>query len=251
MNVALSEILSDLETLETEQDFTRKFEETFAKLGYNKFTYLGLEAELVRGSTLPTASSDVIYFTNLDPLWVHGYVENDYAFSDPTFQDCYTSRLPFRWTETYRSNLRSQEESNMMADAWENGLQRGLTVPVHGPNSELGILSLYSDLSDKEFLRVTETTQYDIHLIAHYIHDAVQNKLRHESVIPMPIALTNRELEILQWTVDGKTAWEVGSILNIAERTVNFHVQNVMEKFGVHNKTQPAAKAIGMGLLDI
>ena len=130
-------------------------------------------------------------------------------------------------------------------------LQRGLTVPVHGPNSELGILSLYSDLSDKEFLRVTETTQYDIHLIAHYIHDAVQNKLRHESLIPMPIALTNRELEILQWTVDGKTAWEVGSILNIAERTVNFHVQNVMEKFGVHNKTQAAAKAIGMGLLDI
>ena len=30
MNVALSEILSDLETLETEQDFTRKFEKSKA-----------------------------------------------------------------------------------------------------------------------------------------------------------------------------------------------------------------------------
>jgi DNA-binding CsgD family transcriptional regulator len=29
---------------------------------------------------------------------------------------------------------------------------------------------------------------------------------------------------------------------------VNFHVQNVMEKFGVHNKTHADAKAMGMGL---
>lgn len=102
----------------------------------------------------------------------------------------------------------------------------------------------------KEFLKVTEDSQHDVQLIAHYLHNEAQNKLKREVIVPKPIALTKREVEILKWTVEGKTAWEIGSILNIAERTVNFHIQNVMEKFGVHNKTQAAAKAVGMGFLD-
>ena len=100
-------------------------------------------------------------------------------------------------------------------------------------------------------MRITDHSQNDIHLFAHHAHNSIQTKLRREPVVPMPMALTNREVEILQWTVEGKTAWEIGSILNIKERTVNFHIQNVMEKFGVHNKTQAAARAIGMGMLDI
>jgi LuxR family quorum-sensing transcriptional regulator LasR len=139
----------------------------------------------------------------------------------------------------------------MMCDAWENGIRRGLTVPIHGPQGEVGVLSLNSDLSDNEFYRASDAHQYDIQVIAHYFHDAALSRLRRQVEIPKPIALTDREAEILKWTVEGKTAWEIGSILNISERTVNFHIQNVMEKFGVHNKTQAAAKAVGMGLLSI
>ncbi|MSO96839.1 MAG: LuxR family transcriptional regulator [Rhodospirillaceae bacterium] len=64
-----------------------------------------------------------------------------------------------------------------------------------------------------------------------------------------PTSLTDREVEILRWTIDGKTAWEVAKILKITERTVNFHLQNVMSKFGVHNKTHAAAKAMSFGLI--
>lgn len=250
MNVAIEDVLSDLDRLETEADFSRKFEETFSAYGYNTFTYAGFDADLVKDASLPNVISDVIYLTNLDPEWSLRYVESDYAATDPTLINCYSSRLPFRWNESFRSNSRTKEESDMMADAWENGIKRGLTIPVHGPCGEIGILSLNSDLPDNEFLRASESTQYEVQLIAHYFHDAVQNKLTRDTAIPMPIPLTNRESEILKWTVEGKTAWEIGSILNISERTVNFHIQNVMEKFGVHNKTQAAAKAVGMGLLN-
>jgi LuxR family quorum-sensing transcriptional regulator LasR len=251
MNAAISDILSGLEALETEQDFQKKFEETFSDLGYNKFTYVGLDADIVKDTSTQPDLNDVIYLTNSDPNWVQRYVEKDYSSSDPIVLDCLETLLPIRWTETYRANSRSARESEMMADAWEHGLRRGLTVPVHGPGGELGILSLYSDLSDSDFLRVTDCTQNELHLFAHHAHSAIQSKLRQEEIIPLPTPLTNREVEILQWTVEGKTAWEIGSILNIKERTVNFHIQNVMEKFGVHNKTQAAARAIGMGVLDI
>lgn len=251
MNVAISEVLSDLDGLETEDDFSNKFEETFSSLGYNKFTYASLNTDIMKDASTDTLKSDIIYLTNSDPIWISRYQEEVYSSCDPIIRDCFEARLPIRWTESYRSNSRSKKESAMMSDAWEHGYKRGLTVPVHGPNGEVGVLSLYSDLTDSEFLRVTDETMYDVHLITHYFHDAVQSKLRSEPVIPMPIPLTGRETEILQWTVQGKTAWEIGSILSISERTVNFHIQNVMEKFGVHNKTQAAARAIGMGMLDV
>ena len=205
----------------------------------------------MKDASATTDMSDVIYLSNSNPKWVQRYIEEDYSHSDPVVRDCLETLLPIRWTDSYRSNSRTRKESDMMSDAWEHGYQRGLTVPIHGPNQDFGILSLYSDLSDSQFITNADNTQHDVHLISHYIHNAVQKKLKLEVVIPKPLALTNREVEILQWTVEGKTAWEIGSILQISERTVNFHIQNVMEKFGVHNKTQAAAKAIGMGMLDI
>ncbi|MGN6666559.1 MAG: transcriptional activator protein SolR, partial [Trinickia sp.] len=61
--------------------------------------------------------------------------------------------------------------------------------------------------------------------------------------------LTPRECEVLCWTGEGKTACEIGQILNISERTVNFHVNNVLLKLNATNKVQAVVKAIAMGLI--
>jgi DNA-binding CsgD family transcriptional regulator len=61
--------------------------------------------------------------------------------------------------------------------------------------------------------------------------------------------LTPRELEVLRWTMDGKTAWEVGAILGISERTAVLHVNNAMHKLGCVNKHQAVLKALRLGLI--
>jgi len=53
----------------------------------------------------------------------------------------------------------------------------------------------------------------------------------------------------LRWTAEGKTAYEISHILNVSERTVNFHVNNVVDKLGASNKTQAAVKAAILGML--
>jgi LuxR family quorum-sensing system transcriptional regulator SolR len=63
------------------------------------------------------------------------------------------------------------------------------------------------------------------------------------------IVLTPREVEVLRWTGEGKTAGEIGRILNISERTVNFHVNNVLLKLNATNKVQAVVKAIALGLI--
>ncbi|MFA7349554.1 MAG: XrtB/PEP-CTERM-associated transcriptional regulator EpsA [Methylotenera sp.] len=61
--------------------------------------------------------------------------------------------------------------------------------------------------------------------------------------------MTNRESEILQWLHMGKTNWEISSILNISPLTVKNHVQNILRKLDVQNRSQAAVKAAKIGLI--
>jgi len=62
-------------------------------------------------------------------------------------------------------------------------------------------------------------------------------------------ALTEREREVMRWTAEGKTAFEISIIIGLTERTVNFHIGRVLAKLGAINKTQAAVKAAVMGML--
>lgn len=57
-------------------------------------------------------------------------------------------------------------------------------------------------------------------------------------------SLTPREIEVLNWVAQGKSAWEVGEILNIAKRTVDEHVQTAVHKIGAVNRTHAVAIAV-------
>lgn len=65
------------------------------------------------------------------------------------------------------------------------------------------------------------------------------------------VVLTAREREVLRWTAERKTAWEIGQILGIAERAVTFHVNNILVKLGAPNKVEAIVKAISAALIDM
>ena len=63
------------------------------------------------------------------------------------------------------------------------------------------------------------------------------------------VSLTPRELESLRWTMEGKTAWEVGNILGITERTAVLHLNNATHKLDCVNKHQAVLKALRLKLI--
>src|SRR5205823_1477959 len=63
------------------------------------------------------------------------------------------------------------------------------------------------------------------------------------------IRLTEREVEVLRWAADGKTASESAEILAISERTVIFHIDNALRKLGAANKTAGVLKAAMLRLI--
>ena len=61
--------------------------------------------------------------------------------------------------------------------------------------------------------------------------------------------LTGREREILKMLADGRTAKEVGALLNISHKTVAFHRNNVKRKLGVHKTVELIKRVIDEGLI--
>ena len=71
-----------------------------------------------------------------------------------------------------------------------------------------------------------------------------------ESDAPAYRALSQREVECLRWTAEGKTAWEVGRILGISGQTAARHLSNAVRKMGCTNKAHAVAKALRRGLIE-
>jgi Response regulator containing a CheY-like receiver domain and an HTH DNA-binding domain len=63
--------------------------------------------------------------------------------------------------------------------------------------------------------------------------------------------LTGRELEVLQQIVAGRSNKEIGSHLNISEATVKSHINNILSKLGVSDRTQAATTALQRGIVHL
>lgn len=62
--------------------------------------------------------------------------------------------------------------------------------------------------------------------------------------------LTSRELELLQLLAEGFSNKIIAERLFISENTVKYHIKNILQKFGVQNRTEAVALAMRQGLLE-
>ncbi|MBC8269333.1 MAG: helix-turn-helix transcriptional regulator [Rhodospirillaceae bacterium] len=63
--------------------------------------------------------------------------------------------------------------------------------------------------------------------------------------------LTSRQLECLTWSAAGKSSFEIGQILEISERGVNWHINNAMKALGSVTRIQAVARAVYLGLISV
>ena len=139
-------------------------------------------------------------------------------------------------------------------DLWEeqarHGYRTGISMALHlrgGRHFMLGVdREQPLPMDDAKLMRLMA----DLQLLAVHAQDAAFRLLLPEAERRQPlVALTSREREVLQWTLQGKSAWTVGQLLTMSEHTVNFHLRNAMRKLEVSSKHQAAIRALEMGLL--
>jgi len=63
--------------------------------------------------------------------------------------------------------------------------------------------------------------------------------------------LTPREFDVLKEIVDGKSNKEIATALNVSEATVKTHINSLLGKLGVTDRTQAATAAIQRGIVPL
>ncbi|HNT37932.1 MAG TPA: autoinducer binding domain-containing protein [Rubrivivax sp.] len=168
------------------------------------------------------------------------------ARRDPVMQHCKRQSVPIIWTQdTY--------VEQGAGELWEHmarfGYQTGIAMALHLPEGRHFQLGVDRDQALPEDPRELQRIVADLQLFAVHAQEAALRLFLPSVVQQERPALTPRELEALRWTMEGKTAWEVGAILGISERTAVLHVNNAMHKLGCVNKHQAVLKALRLGLI--
>ena len=63
--------------------------------------------------------------------------------------------------------------------------------------------------------------------------------------------LTNREIEVLQKIAEGLSNSEIAAALSIGEQTVRNHVNHILDKLNLDNRTQAALFALREGFASL
>ncbi|MCA1248052.1 LuxR family transcriptional regulator [Massilia sp. MS-15] len=184
--------------------------------------------------------------TNYPAAWRARYSDAGFVHIDPTVAHCLKSTLPLVWS---RATFEEALAGAMYEEACAHGLRSGVTLPVHGPQGELGLISFASEHApDAACARRVAAALPVLALIRDYAF-ASAARFHEGALEPGMPRLTRRELEVLRWVMLGKSSWEIARITACSEATINFHLANVRQKFGVNTRQQAVVIALGLGLL--
>jgi DNA-binding CsgD family transcriptional regulator len=167
---------------------------------------------------------------------------------DPVSQHCKHSHLPIVWDQATYVNADKGE-------LWEHqasfGYRTGISVAHHLSNGRHLLLGVDTGEALPEPNSIGRIRLVaGVQMFATYALDVTLRLiLPAENVRQESVGLTRRELEVLSWTMEGKTAWEIGRILGIAENTVVRHAHNAARKLGCSSKHHAVVKALRLRLI--
>jgi DNA-binding CsgD family transcriptional regulator len=168
---------------------------------------------------------------------------------DPIFTHMAVNPIPKVWGK-------SDYELAGVGEIWEEssrmGIRSGVAVTVECEQGIALSVGLSRDCDEKLPAEISTDLMAHTLLFATCLRSRVSDLVLPQlqptySDLPK---LTPRELDVLKWTREGKTAWELGNILGIAYSTANFHLQNAQRKLDSTDKHRAVLKAMEMHLLD-
>lgn len=173
--------------------------------------------------------------------WQLQYHRQNYMAIDPTVRHATRSQLPLVWGEQ-----QPKEHPEFWEEARSFGIQFGWSKSTRNYDGTLGLLVF---ARGEEQISQSEVDKFGSRLmwLAQITHHGLAGLISQER--DRSYELSEREVEMLKWTADGKTAEEISVILGISTRTVNFHISQAVSKLQVANKTSATVKAALYGLL--
>ena len=193
---------------------------------------------------VPVSNPKVITLNNYPLAWQERYRQAGYLAIDPSVRHGRLSQEPVVWSDAVFASapeLWSEAKGQGLRVGWAQSSLDGFGVG--------GMLTLSRSGEPLTSIELRET-EARMRWLVQAAHISLSRLMKPKYVLMPESPLTPREIEVLKWTADGKTADEIGDILAIATPTVNFHIKNVVRKMRAANKTAAVVQALMSGLLN-
>ena len=143
------------------------------------------------------------------------------------------------------------------------GVEAISTIRQNSPDARLIVLTTYDGDEDiyrslqagakgyllkDVFFEELETAIRTVHAGSRHIPAAIAMRLAERMASS---DLTSREMEVLELIVRGQSNKEIGASLTISEATVKSHINNILSKLGVTDRTQAVTTALQRGLVHL
>lgn len=237
MKLWQGDFISQMQSIQGEAELFDLIQSEARELGFEHSAY-GLKLPL--NMTKPK----VVMFNNYSQRWQQRYVDENYLAIDPIVNHGGRSTTPVVWSDDEMSG-----DSAFWEEARSHGLQYGWAQASTNTQGIRGLLTLTRSnepLSESELKKVG----YRLVWLTQVAHQCMGDLISFRMLPETTISLSSREKDVLRWTAEGKTAGEAARIMNLSERTVNFHVANAMQKLNCVNKTVAAVRAAILGILN-
>jgi transcriptional regulator EpsA len=180
-------------------------------------------------------------------------------FNDVFRQDtAVVAQLVTHWEEKRRRPLQMDLSDGLLAGtalARELGRLGAASIVAHGTPSAEGKLVSFFIFGCRPGA-ASPKHAYLVELLVPALHTAWVRTQLSWSAAPAGAKpavaglLTTREVEILKWLYHGKSNIEIGLILAISPLTAKNHVQKILRKLNVMNRTQAVGKALALRILN-
>lgn len=180
--------------------------------------------------------------------WRSRYVKSGMVHFDPTVAHCLKRNTPLVWSP---SIFAEKNQAEMYEEACGYGLRSGITLPMHGPNGEAGMLCFVTDREFSTAIKIDIAYHLPQMTVLRDIAFETSRQFQRRYLQHNVPTLTPKERECLTWTATGKSTWEISQILCCSEAAVNFHISNIRRKLNVTSRRSAAVKAVRLGLISL
>lgn len=180
---------------------------------------IGIKYYAVRSMQRDSKQSSLI--SNCPAEWISHYAEKEYFSQDLVTQQLRTHSF-FLWN--------SWQESNLVLQASKKyGLVKGISFALQNKSS-VSYVTFVDSCLEKEFSEKFMRQKDLLNFFAPYLDSKIKIALEYERYNKI---LTPREKEIIHWTQLGKTSKEIAIILQISDRTIEVHLNNIYNRIKI------------------
>jgi LuxR family transcriptional regulator, quorum-sensing system regulator BjaR1 len=184
---------------------------------------------------------EVILASKLPSDWINLYTEKAYGEDDPSQRHSKRVVRPYDWKDAPYDPEREPRALEVVHRASDFGIGTGFVVPIPGSTGNIGNVWM----GGYKF-QILDRHKPSLHLMALYAFAHIQ---RLNGTAKQNVKLSDREREILTWIAAGKSVIEIGEILTLSDRTVEWHVQRSIAKLGARTRTNAVAIALRDGAI--